>query len=150
MLRALSAIAGLAALAAGAMVLFPGTLVQASAPPPVEKSDRADATGCELRDWPYYRSGCLRDETRNAGRALRVRVVSADRIKLPHGLDQKPAPQNIARSDDFSTTRLSQISHRVAAETVERDLTGAFAWPMSGQDVRTYLAAGDFIRRTVR
>jgi hypothetical protein len=150
MLRALSAIAGLAALAAGVMILFPGTLVQASAPSPVEKSDRADAIGCELRDWPYYRSGCLRDETRNAGRALRVRVVSADRIQLPHGLGQKPGPQNIARSDEFSTTRLSEISHRLAAENVARDTNGAFAWPMSGPDVRVYLAAGDFIRRTVR
>jgi hypothetical protein len=150
MLRALSAIAGLAALAAGAMILIPGTLVQASAPPPVEKTARADVVGCELRDWPYYRSGCLRDETRNAGRALRVRVVSADRIQLPYGLDQKPGPQNIARSDEFSTTRLAEISHRVAAESVARDSDGAFAWPMTNRDVRVYLAAGDFIRRTVR
>lgn len=132
------------------MMLLPGTLVQASAPPPVEKTDRADATGCELRDWPYYRSGCLRDETRNAGRALRVRVVSADRIKLPHGLDQKPGPQNIARSDEFSSTRLSQISHQVAADSVALDTRADFAWQMSPHDLRVYLAAGDFIRRTVR
>jgi hypothetical protein len=151
MLRTLSAMAGLAALAAAAMISFPGSLVQASAPAPVEKSDRADAVGCELRDWPYYRSGCMRDESRNAGRAQRVRVVTTDRIEVNRLAEHSPAPREVETTNAISAAqRLSQVSHRVATETVEGDLTGNFAWPMSNGELRTYLSAGDFVRRTVR
>lgn len=152
MFRALSAIAGLAALAAGA-IIFAGSLVQASAPAPVEKSDRADAVNCELRNWPYYKTGCMRDETRNAGRARPVRVVSADRIKIKVNqlAEHSPSAEAIGRADALSSAqRLNHVSHRIAAETVERDSTGAFAWALPASDVRTYLAAGDFVRRTVR
>jgi hypothetical protein len=150
MLRALSAIAGLAALVAGVIVLA-GSLVQASAPAPVEKSGRADAMNCEFRDWPYYKTGCMRDETRNAGRAKPVRVVSADRIKINQLAEHSPSPEAVERADAISSAqRLRHVSHQIAFETVERDSIGAFAWALPASEVRTYLAAGDFVRRTVR
>jgi len=150
MFRAVSAMAGLAALAAG-VIIFAGSLVQASAPAPVEKSDRADAVNCELRDWPYYKTGCMRDETRNAGRAKPVRVVSADRIKLNQLAEHSPSPEAVERADAISSAqRLRHALHRIALETVERDSDGAFVWSVPTSDVRTYLAAGDFVRRTVR
>ena len=155
MFRAVSAIAGLAAFAA-AGILALGSLVQASAPAPVEKSDRADTVGCELRDWPYYRSGCLRDESRNAGRAVRARVVSTDRIDVSR-LNANPlaehssSPEAIQRANDIaSLQRLKAASHRIAVEKVDGDLQGGFNWTMSSGDVRIHLAAGDFVRRTVR
>lgn len=150
MFRTLSAMAGLAALAAGVIILA-ASLVQASAPAPVEKSDRADAVNCELRDWPYYKTGCMRDETRNAGRAKPVRVVSADRIKLNQLAEHSPSPEAVERADALSSAQhLRHVSHQIAVEAIERDSTGAFAWAVPTSDVRTYLTAGDFVRRTVR
>lgn len=156
MFRTVSAIAGLAALAAAAFIGL-GSLVQASAPAPVEKSDRADAVGCELRDWPYYRSGCMRDESRNAGRAVRARVVSTDRIDFTHLNGVNPlaehsaSPQALERANEVSAAqRLSAASHRIALESIGSDLEGGFHWPMSTKDLRIHLAAGDFVRRTVR
>ncbi len=150
MFRTLSAMAGLAALAAGAIILA-GSLVQASAPAPVEKSDRADAVNCELRNWPYYKTGCMRDETRNAGRALPVRVVSADRIKVNQLAEFSPSREAVERADAVSSAqRLRHVSHQIAVEAIERDSTGAFAWALPASDVKTYLRAGDFVRRTVR
>ena len=155
MLRAVSAMAGLAALAAAGILSF-GSLVQASAPAPVEKSDRADAVDCELRNWPYYQTGCLRDETRNAGRAVRARIVSTDRIDTSrfHGnplAEHSPSPEIIQRSTEFSSIqKLNEASHRIARESVDRDSVGSFNWTMSNRDLRVYLAAGDFVRRTVR
>ncbi len=155
MLRAVSAIAGFAALAAAGMLAF-GSLVQASAPAPVEKSDRADAVDCELRDWPYYRSGCLRDESRNAGRAVRARVVSTDRIDISRFnanplAEHSPSPEAVQRTNEISSAqRLKAVSHQVALQTVGRDAEGSFTWAMSNTDLRVHLAAGDFVRRTVR
>jgi hypothetical protein len=155
MFRAVSAIAGLAALAAAGILVF-GSLVEASAPAPVEKSDRADAVDCELRDWPYYRSGCLRDESRNAGRAVRARVVSADRIDVSRFnrnplAEHSASPETVQRANEISSVqRLKAASHRIAVETVERDSDGSFAWALPSHDLRIYLAAGDFVRRTVR
>lgn len=155
MFRAVSAIAGFAALAAAGIIAF-GSLVQASAPAPVEKSDRADTFGCEQRDWPYYRSGCLRDESRNAGRAVRARVVTADRIDVTKFnanplAEHSPSPEAIQRANELSSIqRMRAASHQIALETVERDTDGSFNWAIPQRDVRTYLAAGDFVRRTVR
>jgi hypothetical protein len=155
MFRAVSAIAGLAAVVAAGILAF-GSLVQASAPAPVEKSDRADAVGCELRDWPYYRSGCLRDESRNAGRAVRARVVSTDRIDVSRLnanplAEHSPSPEAIQRASEIaSQKRLKATSHQIALETVGGDLQGSFNWSMSERDLRVHLAAGDFVRRTVR
>jgi hypothetical protein len=158
MFRAVSAIAGLAGLAAlaAAGILSFGSLVQASAPAPVEKSDRADAVGCELRDWPYYRSGCLRDESRNAGRAVRARVVSTDRIDVSRLnanplAEHSPSPEAVQRVNDLaSRQQLKAASHQIAVEKVAGDLQGGFNWTMSNGDLRVHLAAGDFVRRTVR
>jgi hypothetical protein len=142
--------AGFAALAAGA-IIFAASLVQASAPAPVEKSDRADAVNCELRNWPYYKSGCMRDETRNAGRALPVRIVSADRIKVNQLAEHSRSAEAVERADAVSSVqRLRHVSHKIAVDAVERDSTGAFGWAIPTSDVRTYIAAGDFVRRTVR
>jgi len=155
MFRAVSAIAGFAALAAAGILAF-GSLVEASAPAPVEKSDRADAIGCEQRDWPYYRSGCLRDENRNAGRAVRARVVSTDRIDVTRFnanplAEHSRSPEAIQRANEISSAqRLRAASHRIAIETVERDTEGSFNWAISQRELPTYLAAGDFVRRTVR
>lgn len=154
MFRSVTAIAVAAAVAAAMFLL--GSLVQASAPPPVEKSDRADAVGCELQDWPYYRSGCLRDESRNAGRAVRARVVSTDRIDFTRFnanplAEYSPSPDSIQRANEISSVqRLKAASHQIALESVERDLDGNFNWAMTSPDLRKYLAAGDFVRRTVR
>ncbi len=156
MFRTVSAMAGLAALAAAAFIGL-GSLVQASAPAPVEKSDRADAVDCELRDWPYYRSGCMRDESRNAGRAVRARVVSTDRIDFSHLNGRNPlaehsaSPQAIQRAAEISSAqRFKAVSHQIARESIEHDVAGAFSWAMSSGELRTHLAAGDFVRRTVR
>ena len=47
----------------------------------VAKADRADLQqSCDQQGWPYYETACLRDDSRNAGRVLKVRVVSTDRI----------------------------------------------------------------------
>lgn len=155
MFRAVSAIAGLAALAAAGILVF-GSLVEASAPAPVEKSDRADAVDCEMRDWPYYRTGCLRDENRNAGRAVRARVVSADRIDVSR-LNRNPlaeysvSPEAVQRANEISSAqRLKAATHRIALETVERDSDSSFGWALPDHELRSYLAAGEFVRRTVR
>ena len=122
MFRSVTAIAVAAAVAAAMFLL--GSLVQASAPAPVEKSDRADAVGCELRDWPYYRSGCLRDESRNAGRAVRARVVSTDRIDVSRFsanplAEYSPSPESIQRANEISSVqRLKAVSHQIALESV--------------------------------
>ncbi len=91
MWKALSAFAGLALLA-GALSLLPGISpqVEASTPPPVVKSDRADPAECSRQAWPYYDSACLRDPARNAGRAPRIRIVTTDRLPGVFA----PAPRN--------------------------------------------------------
>lgn len=84
-LKAVSAIAAAAILSAAITILLPGfsPSVEASAPAPVSKSDRQSGdSGCETQGWPYYETSCLRDRSRNAGRAKPVRIVTADRIAL--------------------------------------------------------------------
>lgn len=87
MVKAMSAVAAAACLAAAITVLMPGfsPSVEASAPAPVTKSDRlagSDDSGCTRQGWPYYETSCIRDRSRNAGRARPVRVVTTDRIAL--------------------------------------------------------------------
>ena len=67
---------------AGALSLFHGSDVKASALAALSaKSDHADLQpNCNQHSWPYYQTSCLRDDTRNAGRVLKVRVVSTDRV----------------------------------------------------------------------
>lgn len=80
MWKTISAIAA-AAMIAGAVSLLPGSDVNASAPAVSPKTDRADLQqSCAQHGWPYYTTACLRDDSRNAGRVLKVRIVSADRI----------------------------------------------------------------------
>lgn len=80
MWKTISAIAT-AAMIAGAISLLPGSDVIASAPAASAKTDRADLPqSCTQHSWPYYTTACLRDDSRNAGRVLKVRVVSTDRV----------------------------------------------------------------------
>jgi hypothetical protein len=80
MWKTISAIAA-AALIAGAISLLPGSDVEASAPAASVKTDRADLQpSCAQQGWPYYKTACLHDDSRNAGRVLKVRVVSTDRV----------------------------------------------------------------------
>jgi hypothetical protein len=75
---ALLAAAGIA----GALTLLPGLSggVSASVPNSSLKTDRYDAADCARQGWPYYGRECLKDHSRNAGRAQQVRLVSTDRI----------------------------------------------------------------------
>jgi hypothetical protein len=140
MLRAVYAVAGAAALAASVMIAIPA-LVNASAPVPGEKSDLADMSDCELRSWPYYARACVRDETRNAGRAISVRVVAPDRL---------PASELKAASGP-APIRLSRAALVAAASTPPQPaLLAPSGWMMSYDEARLNLAAADFIRRTVR
>jgi hypothetical protein len=81
MWKTISAISA-AAMIAGAVSLFHGSDVNASALGALTaKTDRADLQqSCSQHSWPYYQTSCLRDDTRNAGRVLKVRVVSTDRV----------------------------------------------------------------------
>jgi hypothetical protein len=140
MLRAVYAVAAAAALAALAMTAIPA-LVNASAPIPGERSDLADLTDCELRSWPYYARTCVRDETRNAGRAINVRVVAPDRI----------APAEIKAASGFAPIRLSRAALVDAASTPPLShLVAPSSWMMPYAEAKLNLDAGDFIRRTVR
>jgi len=130
-IRNLAAMAGFAALAAVAVIALPA-LVKASAPAPAEKSDLADTADCELRSWPYYARGCLRDESRNAGRAVNARLVTTDRLDGP------------VSSDTANVPNIDETANASAAPEAPAD------WMMSSSDVWVYIAAGDFIRRTVQ
>jgi len=73
-----------AAIAAGCLVMFPGLpQVEASAPVPGAKSDRADArplgADCSQRAWPYFEASCIRDKDQPFGQARVVRVVPLER-----------------------------------------------------------------------
>ena len=82
MWKTISALAA-AALIAGAITLVQGSDVNASAPAASAKTDRADLQqSCEQQGWPHYQVSCLRDDNRNAGRVLTMRVISTDRIPL--------------------------------------------------------------------
>ncbi len=71
-----------AAVIVGAVGFFYGSDVNASVPAAVAaKADRADLQqSCNQQGWPYYQTTCLRDDSRNAGRMLKVRMVSTDRL----------------------------------------------------------------------
>jgi hypothetical protein len=96
MWKAISAISA-AALIAGSISLIPGFSPEAAATAPdlSAKTDRADMPqSCPEQGWPYYKASCLHDGSRNAGRMLKVRIVSTDRIPQanPH-TDFDLAPQ---------------------------------------------------------
>ena len=81
MFKTFSALAAAAVIAGALTLLLPGFgSVNASTPP--AKTDRADTIDCERQGWPYYQRGCIRDESRNAGRAKTVRLVTTDRIDI--------------------------------------------------------------------
>jgi hypothetical protein len=140
MFRPVHAVAIAAALAACVIITLPA-LVSASAPVEGQKTDLADLSDCELRSWPYYARSCLRDETRNAGRAINVRVVAPDRIpawelKAASG----PAPIRLSRAALVEAASTPPLSHMVAPSS----------WMMPYAEAKLKLEAGDFIRRTVR
>jgi hypothetical protein len=140
MLRAVYAVAAAAALAAPSLLAIPA-FVNASAPIPGQKGDLADLTDCELRSWPYYARTCVRDETRNAGRTINVRVVAPDRI----------APAEIKAASGAAPVRLSRAALVEAASTPPLShMVAPSGWVMSYAEARLNLDAGDFIRRTVR
>lgn len=142
MLRAVYAVAVAAALAAFGTMTIPA-LVNASAPVAGQKADLADLTDCELRSWPYYARTCVRDETRNAGRAINVRIVAPDRI----------AADEIKAASGPAPVRLSREALREAAPRYAVPLSNLVApsrWMMSYAEAKLQLEAGDFIRRTVR
>jgi hypothetical protein len=140
MIKAVSAMASVAVLAAAVMTI-PG-LVNASAPFAGQKGDIADLTDCELRSWPYYARACVRDETLNAGgRAIKVRIVAPDRIpdwelKAASGLQRNyPAAEKPDAAVQAPTARAA---------------IAPSGWMMPYTEAKLHLDAGDFIRRTVR
>jgi hypothetical protein len=140
MRKAVYAVAAAAALAALSLMTIPA-LVNASAPEPGRKADLADLTDCELRSWPYYARTCVRDETRNAGRAVNVRVVALDRIPAAElEAASGPAPIRLSREALIEAASTPTGSDRVAPSS----------WMMSYAEAKLALEAGDFIRRTVR
>lgn len=74
-----------AAIVAGCLVLSPilSPQVEAGAPAPGGKSDRADtrplAADCSQKTWPYVEAPCLRDARNPYGAAREVRFVSLDK-----------------------------------------------------------------------
>lgn len=134
-----SAMASVAVLAASLMFTIP-QLVNASAPIPGHKTDLADLTDCELGSWPYYTRACVRDETRNAGRAINVRLVAPDRI----------TPSEMKAASGPAPIRLSRAALVEAASVPPQFVTAPSGWMMTYSEARLNLDAGDFIRRTVR
>ena len=126
--RSISTITASATIAASMFIAVPA-LVNASVSSPSGKADLADAQDCELQNWPYYARACLRDHSKNAGgRAVKARLVTTDQVERA----------------------------RTRAPDSEKPLEGASNpeapadWMMSERDVRAYVSAGDFIRRTAR
>jgi hypothetical protein len=84
MWKAISALAAAAALAAAVIVLSGmGGGVSANVSSLPHKGDRYDAAECSMQGWPYYGRECLKDPSRNAGRAVAARLVSTDRVYVP-------------------------------------------------------------------
>ncbi len=85
MLKTVYAVAT-AAIVAACFVAFPSLSwqVEASAPVPGAKADRADtrplAVQCSENAWPYFEASCLRDTRNTFGQAHAVRIVTADRL----------------------------------------------------------------------
>lgn len=140
MFRTLSAMAGSSALAAFLFIAIPA-MVNASAPIPVEKSDRAEVYDCMTQGWPYYARSCLRDETRNAGRASSVRLVTADRIDS--------ATAKAAAGPPGAIFAEIEPAKRPPKPKKTAQIEAPSSWSMSNRDVHLYLSAGDFVRRTV-
>jgi hypothetical protein len=83
MIKTISALAAASCVAA-AVAFFPSfSKVEASTPVPTLKADRLDSrtpgAACSQRSWPYYDAACLRDPSRNGGRARDVRIVLTER-----------------------------------------------------------------------
>lgn len=78
MIKTLGMIAA-AALLAGLATMLPGASerVQANA---LMASKGAHAANCEHRSWPYYERACIRDGSKESGRATAVRLVTTDRL----------------------------------------------------------------------
>jgi hypothetical protein len=84
MFKTISALAA-AAFIAAIIAISPGFAPKADASTPVGiKGDRLDirvaASACAQKAWPYQDAGCLRDTTKNAGRAKTVRLISTGRL----------------------------------------------------------------------
>jgi hypothetical protein len=75
------------ALVAGWLVGFPdpSIRVEANAPIPGAKSDRADVrpagSDCSQRAWPYFESACLHDSRLPLVQPREARFVTADRTR---------------------------------------------------------------------
>jgi hypothetical protein len=124
--RSISTIAASATIAAAMFMAVPA-LVNARVSAPSDKADLADAQDCELQGWPYYARACLRDHNKNAGgRAVKARLVTTDQIER-------------ARTRDAGEAAAGTSTGEAPAD-----------WMMTDRDIRTYISAGDFIRRTVR
>jgi hypothetical protein len=86
--KTISAVLAAALIAAAAAVFSTGFTkeVEASTPVAAAKGDRLDigpvGAACTQQAWPYYEAKCLRDKSKNAGRAQAVRIVTADRLPL--------------------------------------------------------------------
>ena len=86
MLKTVSAVV-VAAIIAACLVLAPSLSpqVEAGAPAPDGKSDRADtrplAADCSQRTWPYVEAACLRDTRNPLGQAREVRFVPLDHMQ---------------------------------------------------------------------
>lgn len=132
--RSISTIATSATIAASMFIAVPA-LVNASTSAPNEKHDLADTQDCQTQNWPYYARACLRDESKNAGgRAVKARLITTDQIER-------------------AKTRGPDIEATIASNEKTADASSPEApadWMLSDRDVRTYVSAGDFIRRTVR
>ncbi len=125
--RSIATIIASVVIAASAFIALPA-IVSASASSQGGKGDLADTQDCEMQNWPYYARACLKDESRNAGgRALKLRIIGIDRL-------------------DHGRTRAADPDKRAGAPNAEAPA----GWMMSNREVATYVAAGDFIRRTVR
>jgi hypothetical protein len=78
-----------AAIVAACLVVLPmlSPQVEASAPVPGAKSDRADlrplGTECGQSEWPYFAAPCLRDTRFPLIEPKTVRFVTADRGSKP-------------------------------------------------------------------
>ena len=130
MIKSISTMAISAAIAAAVFIAIPA-LVKANAPIGAAKADLADApVECISQGWPYYARGCLRDDSRNAGRAVTVRLVTTDRI-------------------DEQEARAAAAPALEAAALPPQTPEAPAGWMMSDEQLRLHIAAGDFIRRTV-
>jgi hypothetical protein len=87
MIKTVTAVA-VAAIAAACFVAFPSLSpqVEASAPVPGAKGDRADVRplgiDCGQKAWPYFDAACTRDARNPLAGPNQVRVILANRAKV--------------------------------------------------------------------